>query len=95
MKQREVYVHKLQTQLDEWNAAIDQLKVRADQAEADVKAEYDKHIDELRQKQQSAWSKLEELRQAGDEAWENLKADVEAASNSLGESVNLATTRFK
>ncbi|MCL7419449.1 MAG: coiled coil domain-containing protein [Methylobacter sp.] len=95
MKQREVYEHKLQTQLDEWNAAIDQLKVRADQAEADAKVEYDKHIDELRQKQQIALSKLEELRQAGDEAWENLKADVEAASNSLGESVNLATARFK
>lgn len=95
MKQREVYQHKLQTQLAEWSAAIEQLKVRADEAEADVKVEYEKQIGDLQQKLDIAQKKLEELQQARDDVWESLKADVEAASDNLGESVNLATARFQ
>lgn len=95
MKQREVYLHKLQTQMDEWNAALDQLKDRAEQVEADAKADYDGQINDLQHKQYIVQKKLEELRQASDDAWESLKFDVEDASNRLGESVNLATSRFK
>jgi predicted transcriptional regulator len=95
MKQREVYQHKLQIQLAEWNAAIEQLKVRADEAEADVKVEYEKQIGDLQQKLDIAQKKLEELQQARDDVWESLKADVEATSDNLGESVNLATARFQ
>ncbi|MGJ0493072.1 MULTISPECIES: sll1863 family stress response protein [Methylobacter] len=95
MKQREVYQHKLQTQLAEWSAAIEQLKVRADEAEADVKVEYEKQIGDLQQKLDIAQKKLEELQQARDDVWESLKADVEATSDNLGESVNLATARFQ
>lgn len=95
MKQREVYLHKLQTQMDEWNAAIDQLKVRTGQVEADAKAEYDEQINDLQHKQYIAQRKLEKLQQASDDTWESLKFDVEDASNRLGESVNLATSRFK
>jgi len=94
MKQQEVYQHKLQTQLAEWSAAIDQLKVRADEAEADVKAEYDEQIDDLQQKLDIAQKKLDELQRARDDVWESLKADVEVVSNNLGESVNSATARF-
>jgi uncharacterized coiled-coil DUF342 family protein len=94
MKQREVYQHKLQTQLAEWSAAIDQLKVRADEVETDVKADYDRQISELQQKLDIAQGKLEELQQARDDVWESLKADVEAVSNNLGDSVNLTTARF-
>jgi peptidoglycan hydrolase CwlO-like protein len=94
MKQREVYQHKLQTQLAEWSAAIDQLKVRANETEADVKADYDMQVGELQQQLDSVQGKLDELQQARDDVWESLKADVEAASNNLGESVNLTTARF-
>lgn len=94
MKQQEVYQHKLQTQLAEWSAAIDQLKARADKAEADVKAGYDEQVGDLQQKLDIAQKKLDELQQARDDVWESLKADVEAVSNNLGESVNSATARF-
>lgn len=94
MKQREVYQHKLQTQLIEWSAAIDQLKVRANETEADVKAEYDMQVSELQQKLDIVQEKLDELQQARDDVWESLKADVEAVSNNLGESVHLTTARF-
>lgn len=95
MSMKDAYQQKLQAQLDEWNADIDKLKARADKAEASVKLEYYKQIEDLRMKQGVASKKLTELKLAGDDAWEDLKAGVESAWNTLGEAVQSASSRFK
>jgi hypothetical protein len=48
MGMKEAYQKKLQAQLDEWNAEIEQLKAKADKAEAESQLEYYKKIEELR-----------------------------------------------
>jgi predicted nuclease with TOPRIM domain len=56
---------KMNARLREWQAKIDALKARADQAEAEQKIRYNEEIETLRTKQQKVQQKLEELRSAG------------------------------
>lgn len=95
MSIKQSYEKKLQAQLDEWNSQIEQLKAKAEQAEADLQLDYYKQIEEMRSLQQIANQKLNQLRDSGDDAWEDLKAGVESAWDTLGHSVKSAVSRFK
>jgi multidrug resistance efflux pump len=83
MESREAHVGKMETQLKQWGAKLDELVAKADQAGAEAKIEYRKRIDDLRAKQKVARAKLDELKTAGSEKWETLKAGVESAWNEL------------
>jgi hypothetical protein len=63
---RKAYQEKLDAQLEEWNAQIALLKVRADKAKAKIK-NY-KTIEALQHREDEAGTKLHELKTAGDEA---------------------------
>lgn len=95
MNMKESYQQKLQAQMDEWNSEIDKLKAKADKADAEIKIEYYKKIDDLRVKQQEATDKLAGLVSASDDAWEELKAGIESAWFTLGESIDRAKEKFK
>ena len=95
MSMKESYQQKLQAQLDEWNADIDKLKARAEKAESSARIEYYEQIEDLRLKQNAAKDKLAELHDAGDDAWEDLKAGIENAWSTLGDSVEQAVARFR
>ena len=95
MSLKKAYEQKLQAQLDEWNAEIEKLKAKVDNAEADSQLKYYKQIEEIRSMQESASNKLVELKDAGDDAWEDLKAGVDSAWDSLGTAVKSAASRFK
>jgi len=88
-------VQKLKAKMDEWNAEIDKLAAKADQAEADAKIEYEKQLEDLRAKRKDVEDKMAELQQAGDGAWEDLKAGIENAWDSLGSALKSAASRFK
>ena len=53
-KKRDAYVQKLKAQLDEWNADINKLEAKADQAEVRARIEYHKRIADLRARIPSA-----------------------------------------
>ena len=95
MSMKDAYVTKMHAKLDEWSADIDNLKARADLAEADVQQDYYEQISELKMKQNDANIKLMELQNAGDGAWEDLKAGVELAWVSVSSAVESATSRFR
>lgn len=95
MSTKEEYVRKMHSKLDIWSAEIDKLSARADQAGADTRAEYHKHIDELHAKKAAAQKRLDELRQTGEGAWEDLKAGMEMAWDAIGEALDSAKSRFK
>ncbi len=85
MEERNKYIDKLTAQLKGWEAEIQKLEAKADKASADVKAEYEERIKELRDKKDKANSKLEELRQSSQESWEDLKKSLD----NLGEELNV------
>lgn len=95
MSMKDAYQQKLQSQLDEWHAEIDQLKAKANAAEADTKIEYEKEIEELEAMQATANEKLDHLKNASDDAWEDLKAGMDNAWSSIERSLNSARSRFK
>ncbi len=95
MTMREDYVRKMEAKLEQWNAEIDTLVVKAALAEAELKTEYSEQIEALRNKQIEARVKLEALRDASDEAWKDMRAGIEMAWDSVSEAVNSALSRFK
>ncbi len=95
MSEKEAYEKKLQAQLDKWMADIDKLKAQADRAEADLRLEYYKKIEDVRTMLVKANKKLAELRAAGDDAWGDLKIGIEGAWDTLGSAIKSAASRFK
>ncbi|MDH5668101.1 MAG: hypothetical protein OEY86_08840 [Nitrospira sp.] len=95
MSLKAAYLEKMETQLREWGAKIDELKAKADQAEAGAKIECMKQLDSLKAKRDAVQTKLGEIKVAGEEAWEILKTGVESAWSELKTAIDGATTKFK
>ncbi len=87
MEHRDAYVKKLRTKMAEWNGKIDRLQEKADQAEGEMKNQYQKHIKELRTKYAQAEEKIENLLNSAENAWESFKAAVESSYEALTDAV--------
>jgi hypothetical protein len=83
METRGAHVGRMETQLQQWGAKLDEFVAKADEAGAEAKIDYRKGIDDLKAKHRGAQGKLDELKAAGSEKWETLKAGVESAWNEL------------
>ena len=95
MATREEYVRKLQAKLDEWNADIDRLAIKAALAEAELKTQYSDEIEMLRNKQIEARVKLEAMQEASESAWEDMRSGLDIAWDAISEAVSSAKSRFK
>jgi len=94
-EKRDAFVKKIKASIDEWNAEIDRLEARAEQAEAEARIEYHDEIQELKNYRDDARKRLSRLEQAGEGAWEDMKAGVEMAFEAMSQAVNSARNRFK
>ncbi len=79
----EARVGKLETELKQWGAKLDELVAKSEKADAAAKAEYHKGLDDLRAKYQVAQARLAEVRAAGSEKWETFKEGLESAWSEL------------
>jgi hypothetical protein len=77
MSNRDTYISKMKLQLDEWNAALDELEAKAREAKEDARDRYTIEMSKLRQQSQLAIDKLDELKAASEESWESLVAGTE------------------
>ncbi len=94
-EQRDAYLAKFKLKLDEWNAGIDQLQVRANSAHEEMLVSYNKQIAVLKEKRDDLKGRMEELHKAGEGAWEDLVDGADTAWKSLGDSIDNAKSRFK
>jgi 4-oxalocrotonate tautomerase len=92
---KDLYIHRLQSQFDEWKPEIEKLKAKAEQAATEAKSEYRKLIDDLQGKQKTARAKLDELRQSSGGAWEDLKTGIEGAWKEVEKALKAAVSKFK
>jgi peptidoglycan hydrolase CwlO-like protein len=83
MENTEDNVGKLETQLKQWGAKLDEFVAKADRAGTAARIDNRKRIDELKAKVKAAEAKLDEVKTAGSEKWGTLKAGVESAWNDL------------
>lgn len=95
MSDKESTRRTYQAQLDEWSRDIAQLRVKADSARIEVRAEMHKRVDELDKNLQEAVTTFAQLAQASDEAWASVRKGVESAWASLKTSFSEAAAKFK
>ena len=77
------HVGKLEAQLKQWGARLDQVVAKVEKVGTEVNAEKRQRVDELKAKYQAAQSKFGELKAAGSEKWDTLKTGVETAWSDL------------
>jgi len=99
MGMKQEYEQKLQSKLEECLLQIDKLTEKADKAEAELRSECYRIIEDLRIKQETVKGKLEEMRQAGEESWEDIKPGAVSMYDELtkvvGKAVDWAASKFK
>ena len=95
MPDKDAYVQKLHAKIDEWNAEIDKLKAKAEQAEAESRIEYQNQIEGLQQKRKAVAERLEKARDAGEGAWEDLKSGLQSAYDAMEGALKSARSRFE
>jgi len=95
MDKKEEYIKKLDAQLREWSAKIDELNAKAEKAKGDIKAEYTRQLEALEALQESAAKRLAEMTEASGQAWEELRTGAEKAWHELKTSLDNAIAKFK
>jgi hypothetical protein len=83
VKVNEANVGKMETQLQQWGAKLDELVAQAEAAGTEAKLDYRERINALKAKHRLARSQLDELKAARNEKWETLKTGLEGAWNEL------------
>lgn len=94
MSTKQSYIEKVQARLNKWDAEIEKLKAQAANASGDALFTCQEQIDELKERQAEAQTRLDNMRDSGDDAWEDLKEGVEAAWGRLDKAVRDAASRF-
>lgn len=88
MDNKEKYIERLKTKLDEWNEEINRLEAKAKKAEAGAREKYEKEIQNLRGYYGEAKQKYLNIQKSSKETWETLKQDAEEASRKFKEAID-------
>lgn len=92
---KQAYQQKMEAQLKEWGAKIDELKAKSEKASAETKIQYQEQVQNLTNKKESAQQKLGELKNASEGAWESLTSGIDSAWKDLKSSLDQAMSKFK
>ena len=95
MDDKDRHREKLEAKFREVKARIELLEAKAAQVKAESKIEYQRHLDELRQKRDAMRSRLDEIKTTGGEAWRDIRAGMEKAADDLKEAVDKAMAKFR
>jgi peptidoglycan hydrolase CwlO-like protein len=88
--QKDVFVQKMQTQLDVLKKDLDQLSAKIETSSAQVKAEAKPRLDALRAQQGQLSVQLDKVKNATESTWESVKAGFKSAYDSSKEGFNSA-----
>jgi len=95
MADRDEYVEKLKSQLDQWNAETAKWEAQAKVAQASMRTEYDKQLAAFRQKRDQAIEQLSKVQSASGEAWKELARGADEAWAKMSEAFDKAHSHFK
>ena len=91
---KEAYQEKIEAQIREWTAKLQEYKAKADKASADVKIQMHQQLDHLRAQKEAAQQKLNEIKAASGESWEVLKAGSEKALEEMKKTWESVKSKF-
>ena len=92
---REEYIAKLKTQLDQWNAEMAKWESQAAQAQASMRAEYEKQLGAIRQHQDQAREQLRKVQAASGDAWMELSRGADEVWTAMRKAFEKASAQFK
>ena len=94
IQQKDAFQRKVQTELDEMQVRITELRGQVKHASAEAKADIQKAVSELEKKKGLAEKKAKEIQSATASSWEQVKSKTSAALDDLRESYNRAKSHL-
>lgn len=88
MQKRDAYIAKMKLQLDELNATMGELEVKAQAAKEDARDKYKAEMAKLRVQSEAASAKLDEMKAASADTWEKMVAETEKVRDAFVHSYN-------
>ncbi len=92
---RDEYVATLKARLDEWNAQAAAWEMKAKDAQATAKAEFDRQMAAVKAQQENAAYQMRLLQGASADAWKDLSAGTDAAWKQMSETFARAASHFE
>lgn len=93
MPSREEQIDRLAQKLKEWSAEMDKLEARAHKAKAEVRADIEAHITELKAQKELLSVEVDRLRTTGEAAWSDILDGVNAMAKAVEDAFNRARSR--
>jgi signal transduction protein with GAF and PtsI domain len=94
IQQKDAFRQKVQTELDEMQVRITQLRGQVEHTSAEARADIQKAIGELENKKNLANKKVEAIHSATASSWEQVKSKTSAAIDDLRDSLNRALSHL-
>jgi len=95
MEKRDLYLQKINAQIDEYSAKLKVMRSKATAVHVDMKLEYLNQVEKLEEKRDGLKRKYKEISKASESSWEDIKEGTESAWNDLKESLDKAIKHFK
>lgn len=93
MKDRQIHIKQIKSNLDQRNKDIDDLEIKLKSAPDEIKSEYEKELISLREMRDEAVLKLEEIQNTTDSAWEYVKDGFDRTWHSINRAAKSAKHR--
>ncbi len=94
MTNRDEYIEKLKSQIDEFNAEAKHWEEKAHKAQAGMKAEYERQIDNFRKKSNEAMVELDRLQRASADAFGEMMRGADVAMQGMRDAFERASRNF-
>jgi len=95
MKNREEYVQKVKSQLDQWNTEVARWEAEAKKVQGKLQQEYSLQLDQLRKKRDEALAEMHRVQGASADAWQQLMTGSDLAFKAMQEAVERARKAFE
>jgi len=94
MGTKEEYQKRVESELETSGAQIEAWGAKAEQSEGDVKIEYERQLDILRNIQSRGEARLGELKEADENTWETVRPRMDGVLSELRNAILNISSRF-
>ena len=95
MINRDEYVQKLKAQIDQWNAEAARWEAKAGEAQASMRAEYERQIAQFHARRDEAMAELRRIQGASMDAWSEMMRGADAALKGMQDAFERARKSFE
>ena len=95
MNRRDEYLERLKKQLDEWNAEVAKWEERTREAQAGMRAEYEKQLQAYRHQRDQGLEHMRRIQSASGDAWMDLMRGADDAWARMREAFEKARSQFQ